>query len=93
MTYDLSLTCPWCDKRNELVSEVRGNQRSMPTPGSVSICWGCHRPALFTPDAAGDLTLTQPSTDELAELLAQPHIAEAIAALELAAAMIDLGQP
>jgi hypothetical protein len=90
----MTLTCPWCTKRNDLVTEAPSNARALPTPGSVSICSGCHRPALFTPvDDTGNLGLVRPDPDVLAEILAQPHIAEAIAALELATAMLNLGQP
>lgn len=60
--------CPHCGRENDQHSGI--NTDEQPDEGSVSLCWGCREPSLFT----GDGSLRKPTEQERTELLAEPEI-------------------
>lgn len=67
--------CPYCGRANP---EHDGPTRDdRPSPGDVSICWGCRQVAVF--DDAGRARL--PTPDEAAELRADPKVRDMLALL------------
>lgn len=72
--------CPTCSRLNPLHSSVSGKSIN-PSNGDVSLCYGCHTPAIYQLQPFGQLRLRACTDDELAELLADPDIADAIAAM------------
>lgn len=61
-------TCPYCGRVNQVHSGA--NVDGGPDEGSVSLCWGCQEPSLFT----ADLSLCKPTDEERAEIMEDPAV-------------------
>ncbi|GAA0925226.1 hypothetical protein [Pseudonocardia zijingensis] len=72
----LETTCPHCGRRNRHHMAVRAGA-GPPTPGNVSLCIGCFRPAVYENGPAG-LRLRLPSADELSTIEANPQYQRAV---------------
>lgn len=72
--------CPHCHRRNTLHADVQGGVP--PEDGDISICWGCHLPAVFFTNPVGALKLRVPSDEEWRELLRSPQISAALSAAD-----------
>ena len=70
--------CPYCGRNNDLHDSDM--PEATPDEGSVSLCWRCRQPSIFT--LVGDeLVLRKPTGEELAEILAHPVAKAALAAM------------
>lgn len=68
------VTCPHCGRIHEIHGAVTPG--ATPTPGDVSICWGCTRVAIYTDDG-----LRKPTTAEQKAFDAAPDVTAARAAV------------
>ena len=78
MSDDQWTTCPCCGVRNN--AHDAPDPAARPVDGDVSVCFSCREPMFFTL-SAGRLGLRRPSERERAELLADPRIQRARAAI------------
>lgn len=69
------LRCPACGRVHEVHSDARGGT-ALPSPGAVSICWGCAEISVFT-----EVGLRAPTSDEATEIAADPYIQRVRAAI------------
>lgn len=70
------LHCPYCRRVHELSNGAPGTR---PKPGDVSLCWGCGEVGIFTDDG-----IRRPTPEERAEILTDPQVKTARAAILVA---------
>lgn len=75
------IACPYCGRINDQHAHTGG--ANAPGDGDVGLCWGCHEPAMFVAGPYG-LTQRQATAAERAEILADPEVARALAAMATA---------
>lgn len=76
-TKDFSaIVCRACGTRNDAITAVRDGK--VPTPGAISICFHCASVAVLTED----MTLREPTTEEMEELCREPDFVKTIVMLQ-----------
>lgn len=78
MSHELETSCPYCGRANELHAGV--GTPDFPESGDVSVCFGCHRSAVFAAGPLG-LALRVPTAAEQVGIDADPRVREAVAAM------------
>lgn len=81
MTGRREIACPYCGRINDQHAHTVGV--GTPGDGDVGLCWGCGEPAIFV-DGPYGLTQRRATDDERAEILADPEVRRAVAAIALA---------
>jgi hypothetical protein len=71
----LPTVCPNCGKVLDAVTGV--DHENAPVAGSVTICINCSGLSVFQ----DDLTLREPTPEEMADLMAQPEVQRVLMAL------------
>lgn len=70
----LPATCPSCGKANDC-HDCTTDPGATPEPGDVTLCWYCGQLGIYT-----EAGIRLPTDDELAELLSDQGVLDAIAA-------------
>ena len=73
-------TCPYCGERCDAHAEV-ADPAAQPRDGDCSVCFGCGEVAVYFAITPSVLALRQPTQDERRELLADPDVRRARAAI------------
>jgi hypothetical protein len=68
--------CPNCGKKLDSALDTEGD--SAPSPGDITICFGCHHLMAF----ADDMTFRELTPDEMIEVAGEPAILRAMEALD-----------
>lgn len=81
MTTEIAgISCTACNYPFELTTPI-GRISNRPSAGSVSICIRCAAIGIFTRSVLGHLGLRKPTDVELASIMRQDHIRDAISAV------------
>lgn len=75
-TTPIRTRCPWCKRVNEMASNLF--TAGKPKDGDVSVCAGCHKPAIFTQR----LALRKPTSRELPALVNNKRLSVLTKALD-----------
>lgn len=69
--------CPYCGVMNQAAT---GREGTTPRDGSIALCWDCREPSVFV---INDMvrTVRKPSEEEREEILADPAVKQARAAM------------
>jgi len=70
------IACPHCGRLNDCHDEVT-DPAAAPKAGDMAICWSCGGVAVFT----GSDGQRKPTEAELADIMANPRIRQALAAI------------
>lgn len=73
------IPCPTCGRPNDSHDGARPGAE--PKPGDLALCWGCAQPAMFTEGPLGDLRLRVCTDDEVAQVMTDPAVLAALAAM------------
>ncbi len=73
-----TVLCPHCGRVNDQHSHIAEPRE--PEDGDVSVCWGCHKTAVFTVGPYGVATRV-PTPDEQRSIDADPGLRRAVAAM------------
>lgn len=76
-TTDFDHRCPHCGRLNQAVTGQPGHE---PHDGAVTVCWECHRPAVFV-SFGGRLGVRLPTAEEEADILADAGVRQLLAAM------------
>lgn len=90
--HPLELYCPACGARTSAVSEASGEPHA-PTPGAVNLCLYCRSIGLYAVDELGELVIRDPTDEELLELVKDPYVRRAMAALAETHRLLGVPEP